>query len=225
LLSKRLNVCLGFALFFMSGCAPPMAQRQLTSETLDALRSDGTLHIVRAIGTRLAVRSPASSVVNAIPIVGVVSAISDDLRSAAWVKDYDIEDPAWSVKQLLASAIRARFGLAVRNVDIVVNSPSSEALRGALGTGHALVLWTERWMLAKGTGWAAEVSLSYLVPARLVRLSDGHVLWSGVCDVRTASAPMDKWQEENGALLKSEHVRAADACTAQLMGQLAERST
>jgi hypothetical protein len=222
---KCLNAWLGIVMFVVSGCAPPMAQRQLTSDMLDALRSDGGVHIVRATGARLVVRSPASSVVSALPILGVVSAVGDDLRSAAWVKDHDIEDPAWSVKQLLASAIPARLKLDVRNVDIVVNSTSPEALRGALGTGHALVLRTERWVIAKGTGWAAEVALSYAVPARLVRLSDGQVLWSGACDVRTAAAPMDRWEENNGALLRSEHARAADACSSQLVGQLAQDSS
>jgi hypothetical protein len=217
---------LAAAALLAGGCAESMGEARLTSEVRRALGSGGVLHVVRAPGRRLTVHSPASSVLTAIPILGIVPAVVDDQRGSAWVRDYAIEDPAWSVKQLLATAIPARLGWAgVHDVDAVLGGTSADELRRALGAGHALVLWTEQWTLTKGTGWEPEVALSYQVHARLLRVSDGAVLWSGGCDVRTAPASMDRWQENGGALLRSEHARAAGACGNQLLSRLGEHGS
>ncbi len=81
------------------GCAEPMSRGPLTPGERDAVRFGGTLHIVRAGRSRLSVHSPASTVLTAVPVVGIAAAIVDDQRGSSWARDYDLEEPAWSVKQ------------------------------------------------------------------------------------------------------------------------------
>jgi hypothetical protein len=204
-----------------SACAESMPKPPLTRDAVDLLRSAGDLQIVRATGSGLAVHSPAAAWLTLIPVVGgEVYATVTARRAREWITTYDIEDPAWSVKQILASVLPARLGLPVRNIEFRMRSPAPDALRETFGTGHVLVLWTAQWKMAKSTATNFDVALSYRVGSRLVRISDAAVLWEGECDVQTARAPIGKWGENDGTLLKSEHTRAAHACSSQLIGRL-----
>ncbi len=217
------SACLATIAVIASGCAGRTSPPSLTPEALQAVRSEGPLRIVRAKGSGLFVLSPSSTVLNALPVIGIASAVSDAHRAATWIRDYGLEDPARSVQRLLAAGMVARSrSTEARSVDLVLRGSTADELRRALGEGHALVLRTYGWKLGKGTGWAPEIALSYQVDARLVRVSDATVLWDGACDVRTASAPMSAWEDNGGALMRSEHARAADACSMQLLNRLTD---
>ncbi len=206
-----------------AGCAASTSRRPLDAEAVRLLKSDAQLPIVTERGSALVVSSAASSVVNALPIIGIANATADIVRGGNWTKAYRIEDPAWSVKRLLTTRIPDELGfIEPRDVGTVLTDSTADVLRTSLGEAHAVVLQTLHWRLAKGTGWAPEIALSYQVTARLVRVPDASVLWSGACDVRTAPASMDRWEESDGALLRAEHDKAAKACGRQLLRQFAD---
>ncbi len=206
-----------------SGCAASTPRRPLDSAEVTALRSEASLPVAVAKGSRLVARGASSSVLGALPVIGAVTGAADILRGGNWVRTYGIEDPAWSVAHRLVENAPAQIGLSkARAVPAMLEDEGPEALRASVAESHAVVLRTYNWVIAKGTGWAPEIALSYHVLARLVRVSDGTVLWNTECDVRTAPATMARWEENDGALLRSEHDRAADACSSQLLGRLAE---
>jgi hypothetical protein len=158
------------------------------------------------------------------------------LKSELW-----LEDPVPHFKERLVGALQANLKLT--NVRTLSELPQNiqearrtgtpaldDALKEAFRTGVVLDVQTRRWMV-EGT------RVVYLARARLLRLSDLHVIWRGACkhvselrfpETRKpdplepppgAKEKMEALEADDGKVLKATLREAAGGCADSLAGE------
>jgi hypothetical protein len=177
------------------------------------------------------------------PVLTVTTAgrvLLDDLTlgTAGGVKNlaklFAITDPAIAVKESLVLTMEKDAGfkkLAIMPQPLARESPDTfEVVKAAYKSGVVLDVMTLNWGgMYFPTDWT-HYRLGYLAQARLVRLEDGKVLWSGWCNYSSdqdggPSPSMDELNANNGALIKKIYAEAGKRCSRQLADQFFNRGT
>lgn len=167
------------------------------------------------------VRTPAGVVAGGGGALGaLVSEAIAGRRGEMTRSRHSLGDPAFRVAEALGESLRASFGVA--RVEI---APEPVADGTAPGSGLALELRTQRWLLFYfPTDWS-HYRVSYQADARLVDAASGSVLWASSCDVLgsdlSSSPTLEELEANDGALLGAKFDEVADECARQLRGTLA----
>jgi hypothetical protein len=159
---------------------------------------------------------------------GAVAANSMQKAGQALIAEYSVADPAAGIRDRLAGAMESHFGLRATAAE----APATDAipdLKTKFGDGAVLDTRTLGWQLIY---YPSDWSHHYLVYAgrgRLLRLSDGKVLWEGKCfrklpDEKGSRKTVDDYRANDGALLKQKVQEAADGCATELLAQLGAAS-
>lgn len=193
----------------LAACAGPGTT--LNREDRNALASQ-PIHAVHHRAMRVfVVESTARTLFLPVPV--------SVLEGMSLQKDHKIEDPAPRVKDRLVAVLHRDFGL--NNVRSVPDSPESddaETLRSRYESGVVLDVRTWNWGLDN-------YRASYQARARLIRVTDGTVLWQETCKSFVADrgkrAPsMDTLLANGAELLKGKLRDAADGCAEELAASL-----
>jgi hypothetical protein len=141
-----------------------------------------------------------------------------------------IEAPLDRVRERVVTRLAGPLGYpaALRNPPVRVATDSVEALRASVSAPFVLDFGTRSWGLAKpgASGGEAKaddpIYVHHFVRARLVRLSDGVVLWQAVCGLRgyagDETAKLPDLVAAGGVLLRQKLDTAADRCADELVG-------
>jgi hypothetical protein len=135
-------------------------------------------------------------------------------------RQYGLADPALRVAGKLGQELQASFGVA--RVDVV---PQAVAQDDPGGSGLALDVRTEQWLLLYfPTDWS-HYRVAYGARARLVEGPDARVLWQSSCEVMgsdlSASPTLPELEANGGALLEEKLGEVGDECARQLVAALA----
>ncbi len=158
---------------------------------------------------------------------GAVAANSMQKAGQELITTYNVSDPAIAVRERLAATLASEFGLQ-STVDTAPASDALPELKGRFGNSVVLDTRTINWqLLYYPTDWTHH-HLAYAGRARLLRLSDGKVLWLGKCtrslpDPKGSRRTVDDYRANNGELLKQKVQELSSACTDELIAQLAGR--
>ncbi|HVG23583.1 MAG TPA: hypothetical protein VND45_05470 [Thermoanaerobaculia bacterium] len=162
-------------------------------------------------------------------IGGAVAASSMQRAGEELIATYDVPDPAVTVRERLAAALTQQFGPGA-TADTAPTGDSLAELRGKFGREAAVLdTNTANWQLLYYPSDWSHHYLYYAARARLVRLSDGKVLWQNYCvrqlrDPKESRRQVDDYRADNGALLKQKAQEAADGCAEELIAHLQGRA-
>ncbi len=155
---------------------------------------------------------------------GAVAANSMTKAGQEMIATLGVTDPAVDVRDRLAKKLESDFGLASK----VETAPASDALpelKKAFTDGAVLDTRTMGWQLIYYPGDWGHHYLIYGGRARLLRMSDGKVLWEGKCfrklpDEKTNRHTVDDYRANNGELLKERVQQATNGCADELIAHL-----
>lgn len=141
-------------------------------------------------------------------------------QGTSWVKDLQIENTLHDVRILMADHVAKAAGIS--NFKHLEQTPStsdsSPKKLKSLG-GELLLDYTGNIKLVHYEGKVSDYHLLYSVRSRMIRLSDGKVLWNGYCnhDIED-NQPRDinMLRANNGAILKAWLKRGSNDCAARL---------
>jgi hypothetical protein len=156
---------------------------------------------------------------------GAVAANSMEKAGEQLITDYQLTDPAVTVRDRVAEALQATYGVRTAVADTVPPTDSMTDLTSRFGRETVLDTRTLGWQLIYyPTDWTHHYVI-YAGRARILRLSDGKTLWDGRClaklpDPAGSRRTMDEYRANDGALLKQKLDEAADGCASQLIAQL-----
>ena len=206
----------------LSACSGTRSRELLRADLASDIRERKTLHVARARPADLEIWTPALALMR-----GGFAAPAAQARAvkwgAQWTRDYGLEDPAIALAPRLDAGFAEYTGVTVVTVDRVVNDPGNLAvLRQITDSGHVLVVRTHDWRLHQdGTAFSSRAKFKYMFDVRLVRVNDGTIVWRERCGrTGTNETPLDRWEEDNAALLKSNIVRAVDYCAEEIVRYL-----
>lgn len=215
-MGKAIYTAIAASLVFVVGCAGQSVK--LSDEHRRTLTTE-KVHAVHVEPTGFRVESTGYSVAGVLftPLVAVGASFEGlNLRETL-----SLEDPIVLVQERLLAALEGQYRLP--NV-IRVAQP---AARFAGDTqykslnGVVLEVRTTKWGIDNNRA-------KYAAGARVLRLSDGAMLWDAICDDVTAdkdkpSPEIDALRADNGALLKAKLNQAAEACADQLVAWVIQR--
>lgn len=211
-ISTTSRMVMGIATFLLlTACAGQ--QTRLTAENRRALSTEPQIHAVHYVWTPVfMVESTGYAVASAFftPLV-VLAAAGEGMGLQ---RDLRLEDPVFRVKDRLVSKLQTDFNLT--NVRVVSDPPKNDGvatLKQVLQTGIVLDVKTAKWGLDNAR-------VKYSARARLLRLADSAILWQATCefvaDKAQPSPKMDELKANDGVLLKTKILEAADGCADQL---------
>jgi hypothetical protein len=151
-----------------------------------------------------------------------------DQRSIAVRDQTGIEAPLDRVRERMVTRLTGPLGYpaVLKRAPVMVASDSAEALRASVKSPLVLDFATRSWGLGnlRGGGDPKPEDLIYVhdhVRARLVRLSDGQVLWQAVCGLRgypgDDPVKLKDLLADGGAALRQKLITAADRCSDELV--------
>jgi hypothetical protein len=199
----------------LSACAGNPPRELLRADLANDLGERQTLHVVRARPAALEIWTPGIALIG-----GGGLAVK---WGAAWTKDYGLADPAIALAPRLGAGFAEYTGITVTNVDGVVDDPDDlTALRRITSSGHMLIVRTRDWRLHQdGTAFSTRAKFKYMIDVRLVRVDDGAIVWRQRCGrTGTNETPIERWEQDNAALLKSNIARAVDYCAEEIVHYL-----
>ena len=158
-------------------------------------------------------------------IVGAAAA-GNSMQKAGqeMITTYRVVDPSIMVREKIAVAFANEFGIKSAP-DSAPTSDDLGALKGRFGEATILDTRTRNWRLSYYPGDWSHHFLAYSVRARLLRLSDGKVLWEGQCvrkltDAKGARRTVDQFRANDGELLKQKMQEAGSGCADELIAGL-----
>jgi hypothetical protein len=163
-------------------------------------------------------------------ILGAVSSANSMQKAGQeMIIAYSVVDPSIPVREKLAEALTNEFGLK-STVDSATASDDVTVLKSRFGGATILDTKTKNWRLSYYPGDWSHHFLIYSVRARLLRLSDGKVLWEGQCvrkmtDAKNSRRTVDQYRANNGELLKQKVQEAAGGCADELSAGLSAKGT
>ena len=197
------------------GCAPALIP--MDKAEMDRLKGEPQIYVV--------VYQPArffyQIVGDAFAIGGPTDGLAQESRAARFVRTYSLADPVVKAKEAFIAGLAGQIeaGRLIQIQDIL-SDDSVENLRKRFGHGVVLDFKTEIWGLLP-----APLSLLYQTPyavrAKLVRLTDGQVLWRGYCHHRGSDfrATWEEFTANSATLLKKKLSETAEACGKELVSQ------
>ncbi|MEK6374270.1 MAG: hypothetical protein AABO58_16405 [Acidobacteriota bacterium] len=158
---------------------------------------------------------------------GAVAGNSMQKAGQEMIAAYAVEDPAVAVRDRVAGTLASEFGLE----PAADTAPASDALpdlKGRFGDGTVLDTRTLGWQLIYYPSDWSHHYLIYAGRARLLRLSDGKVLWENRCfrklpDPKGSRRTVDEYRANNGELLKQKVQEAGAGCAEELIAHLTGR--
>lgn len=159
----------------------------------------------------------------------VASANSMQKAGQEMITAYAVVDPSIIVRERLAEALTSEFGVKASS-DSAPTSDDLTVLKGRFGSATILDTKTKNWRLSYYPGDWSHHFLIYTVRARLLRLSDGKVLWEAHCvrkltDSNDSRRTVDQYRANNGELLKQKVQEAGGACADELIAGLSVTRT
>jgi hypothetical protein len=151
-----------------------------------------------------------------------------DLRSIEIRDQTGIEAPLDRVRERMVTRLAGPLGYpaALKRPPVMAPNDSAEALRASVTAPLVLDFATRSWGLGnlRGGGEPKPDDPIYVhdhVRARLVRLSDGQILWQAVCGLRgypgDETVKLSDLLAVRGALLRQKLAVAADRCSDELV--------
>lgn len=158
---------------------------------------------------------------------GAVAASSMEKAGQEMVATYGVTDPAVGVRDRLATALESDFGLRA-TADAAPATDAVPELKAKFGDGAVLDTRTLGWQLIYYPSDWGHHYLIYAGRGRLLRLSDGKVLWEGKCfrklpDEKGKRKTVDEYRADGGELLKQKVHEAGSGCAEELLAHLAGR--
>lgn len=158
---------------------------------------------------------------------GAVAGNSMEKAGQELIAATGVTDPALAVRDRLAGAFEGDFGLHANPAD----APATDAvpdLKAKFGDSTVLDTRTLGWQLVYYPSDWSHHFLVYAGRGRLLRLSDGKVLWEGRClrkmpDEKGSRKTVDDYRANNGELLRQRAQEAANGCAEELLAHLAGR--
>ena len=158
---------------------------------------------------------------------GAVAGNSMTKAGQELIATYGVTDPAIDVRERLAQTLANDFGLQP-TPDTAPATDSVAELKARFRDGAVLDTRTMGWQLIY---YPADWGHHYLIyggRARLLRLSDGKVLWEGKCfrklpDAKGSRRTVDEYRANNGELLKQRMGQATSGCAEELIAHLGGR--
>jgi len=149
-----------------------------------------------------------------------------------------VADPVGDVQASFVEALRRELGERSAHPLLVTpgsahasgRGPAPEALRELLGPVVAIDLETIGWRMPFVSRSFPEsrttYGIEYFVRGRLLRLSDGQVLWQGICAFMKDDAPrpLGELAADDWALLRARRAELASGCAEQLLGSFMGRT-
>ncbi len=195
----------------IAGCAGQQAR--LTAENRKSLSSQPEVHAVHHSPSRVfTYESTGYSAASALftPLL----AIAQVYEGTGLQRDLRLEDPVQRAQDRLVSKLQAHFN--VTNVHVVPDPPKNDqiaTLKQVFQKGLVLDIRTMNWGLDNSRAM-------YSARARLLRLEDSTLLWQATCkyvaDATLPSPSMASLKANDGELLKTKLLDAADGCADQL---------
>jgi hypothetical protein len=151
-----------------------------------------------------------------------------DERSIAIRTETGVEAPIDRVRERFVARIGGPLGYSVvqgRPLVMVAND-SVETLRASVKSPLVLDFRTTSWGIANLRGGGEPkpedpIYTHHFVRARVVRLSDGKILWSAVCGLRgypgDETAQLKQIVADGGVVLRQKLTAAADRCSDELI--------
>jgi hypothetical protein len=209
----RLAVALAVGLLLASGCAVEHAQTDLvplTRADRASLREAGDVAVVTYAAP-------------ALTFNGYV-----DQRAIDIVARTGIDAPLDRVRERVVSRLAGPLGHpgVGRVAPAMAAADGVEALRASARTPLVLDFRTRSWGLGNLRGGGEPkpddpIYTHHFVRARLVRLSDGRILWQAVCGLRgypgDEAARLADLLAGGGALLRQKLAAAAEGCSEELV--------
>jgi hypothetical protein len=151
-----------------------------------------------------------------------------DLRSIAIREQTGIEAPLDRIRERVVNRLAGPLGYpaVLKRAPVMVASDSAEALRGSVTAPLVLDFGTRSWGLGNLRGGGEPkpddpIYVHHHVRARLVRLSDGQILWQAVCGLRgypgDEATKLSDLVAAGGVLLRQKLAAAADRCSDELV--------
>ena len=157
----------------------------------------------------------------------VISGAIGQSRGDGVTQENQLKDPVFILKEQFLADLALNHG--VKNVK-VLDEPQPddniETLRSALRRGSVLEFKTIASGLSHPNGWTFYYAYAYYAKARLLRLTEGKVLWQSTCSCEGKTRDWMGTFTANGAkLLKAEMETTAKACAKQLLEHFSGKST
>ena len=153
---------------------------------------------------------------------GFIGGAVGDPRSQVFAIDSPLEDPAIQVRNIFTKGIANQLA-ATRLIQAgeLLHDDDVAALQKKFGGGVALDFKTTTWGLLSSSLISAPYQVVYFGRSRLLRLSDGRVLWQGQCqyDGRYPGANLDQFKANSTPVLKEKFGEAAENCAKELLAQ------
>ena len=218
---------LGTALMLVAaGCSPAFVP--IDREEMARLKSEPEIRVVTYQPPRFLFQMPsgpfgagASGMFNPA-IGGFAGGINSDPRSQVYAIDSPLEDPATQVKNVFIKGVANQLDVArLVQTGEPLSDDDAQALQKKFGGGIVLDFKTDTWGVLSGPMITAPYQLVYMGRSRLLRLSDGRVLWQAQCryDGRNLEANLDQFKVNSTPVLKEKFAEAAENCAKQLLAQ------
>jgi hypothetical protein len=159
---------------------------------------------------------------------GAVAANSMQKAGQDLISTYAVADPAIAVREKLEGSFAEQFGLRA-TPDTPPAVDSLPELKAKFGEAAVLDTRTLGWQLIYYPADWGHHYLVYAGRARLLRLSDGKVLWESRClrkmpDPKERRHTVDDYKANDGELLKQRAQEAAAGCAEELIAHLQGRT-
>jgi hypothetical protein len=206
------------ALALFAACAPALVP--LDRAELARLKSE-PIRVVTYQPPRFLYQAPVSQfgaggVFN--PVTGGFSGgAAGDPRAQVFAIDTPLEDPALRIKEVFIKGLAGELD-AARLIDTPETLADDDArtLQKKFDGGAVLDFQTESWGLLASSLISLPYTMVYAARGRLLRLSDGRVLWQGHCRY---DANLDQFKANSTPALKEKFIEAAESCAQQLLAQ------
>jgi hypothetical protein len=126
------------------------------------------------------------------------------------------------------SRINKKQGINVQPINRALDDDFPSALRRKFNGRRLLDFKTVKWRL-KYYEWSwSHYYIEYIVRARIIRLTDGEIVWQGIYSFEGDDPPdsrvtLDELAVNNGELIKEKFNKIADIATDELLSQLYEK--
>lgn len=164
-------------------------------------------------------------------IGGLIGICIDSVTRVSKSKNIVIEnsvDPVLRIKNRVISRINEKQGINVQSMNRALEDDFPDELRRKISGKWLLDFKTVKWRLQYYQWSWSKYYIEYIVRARIIRLTDGKIVWQGVYsfegdDPADSRATLDELAVNNGELIKKEFNKIADICTDELLSQLYEK--
>jgi hypothetical protein len=205
---------------FATACAPAFVP--LDKEELARLKNE-EIRVVTYQPPRFVYQAPApyfgagaAGVFN--PVTGgFAGGMAADPRSQVYAIDSPLEDPATQVKNVFIKGLANQLEVArLVQAGEPLSDDDARSLQKKFGGGVVLDFRTESWGLLASSLVSLPYQMIYGARARLLRLSEGRVLWQGQCRY---AANLDQFKATSTPALTEKFAEAAENCAQQLLAQ------